>query len=547
MTIKHPSNQSNNNNATHELQLNNGTTSNNGVNDQLNDSKTKFNIPLPPLQSDWEQEVERPEISSRQHQGWSLRAKIVALAIAIGMLPVLAVGTATYYFGSKTISEQTTQFRRTRSIGLEEAELMQQKQLQLLATLLVGTGASVFLSGTFAALWSSRFVRGSATKVATTAQATVQTKLFTDAVVQIQANIKQEDILKTAVEVTRKAIAADRVIVYSLDENSRGTVIAESVVPGWPRALPRALGTTVRDHYFEAMYLEKYQNGRVTAIDDIYKASLAPCHQEILETYAVRANLIAPLLNEKKLIGLLVAHQCSSPRVWQQSEIDLFTQIATQVGFALDNAKLVAERSSLKEQLDTETKWKQFFADTTQLIHGLLSQEDVLKAVVEEARRVLAADRVLIYSVLDESLGLVIAESVAPGWPKALNLAINDPCFQARYIEKYENGRVQALNNIYEPGVTECYIEQLEALAVKANLVVPVLHEGKLLGLLIAHQCSGPRDWKPIEIKWFTQIATQAGFALDNIKLTQRIEQMNQDALAVANAWREEKAASTLR
>lgn len=490
----------------------------------------------PPLPPGGQRRVKQP---NRRQSRLHLNAKVTAIAIAVGMLPVLAIGTATYYLASGAITDQATQARRSGSMELAEAESMQQRQLQLLGALLAGTGATALLSGGLAAFWLNRSI-GSAVTAARAAghERAVRTQLFTDAVYQIRASLNQEDILKAAVEESRKVMAADRVIVYSLDENSMGMVIAESVDRIWPRAL-RA---RIDDPCFAVRYTEKYQNGRVHAIDDIYEEKLTPCYIEQLETFAVRANLVAPLLNEKKLVGLLIAHQCSGPRVWQQAEIDLFTQIATQVGFALDNAKLLAERANLAEQLETESKWKELFADATRHIHASLSEEDVLQAAVEEARRVLAADRVLVYSTDRKSQGIVLAESVAYGWPRALGVTIVDPCFAARYIDKYENGRVRALNNIYEAGMTQCYIEQLETLAVKANLVAPVLHEGKLLGLLVAHQCSSPRVWQPLEIKWFSQIATQVGFAFDNVKLIKRVEQMAEAAQFSADARQQERA-----
>ena len=535
---KRSSNQINSDSLNHEHQPNNGkATSNTGFKAQVNNRETKFSVP--PLSTQGDPEHPRP-----QQTGSRLRAKVTAIAIAVGMLPVLAVGCATYYFGAKAITEQAAQSRQAGTMGLAEAELIQQRQLELLAALLAGTGATALASGALAAFCANRLMRSAmVTATATTVQEagqprSVRTKLFTDVVYQIRASLNQADILKAAVEETRKAIGADRVLVYSLDENSQETVIAESVAKG----LPKALHVIIKDPCFGASYTEKYQNGRVHALDDIYKANLGTCYLNQLETFAVKANLVAPLLNEEKLIGLLIAHQCSEPRVWQQSEIDLFTQIATQVGFALDNAKLLAESASLKKQVDIETEWKELFADATRHIHESLSEEDVLKAAVEEARKVLASDRVLIYSVDRKSQGVVIAESVAPGWPRALGVTIEDPCFEARYIQKYENGRVRALNNIYEAGITQCYMDQLETLAVKANLVAPVLHEGKLLGLLVAHQCSGPRVWQQVEIRWFTQIATQVGFALDNTKLLRRV-QMSQDAEAVTHELRQEKAA----
>jgi len=41
-----------------------------------------------------------------------LKAKVVAMAIAIGMLPILAVGTTIYHFGNQSINKQITEANR---------------------------------------------------------------------------------------------------------------------------------------------------------------------------------------------------------------------------------------------------------------------------------------------------------------------------------------------------------------------------------------------------------------------------------------------------
>lgn len=393
-------------------QLNNGKASpNTSFTNQVNNRKTKFSNLPPVLNDNWEQRAEEAA-SSRSHQIESrLRAKVIAIAIAIGMLPVLAVGAATYYFGARAITEQATQSKQAYTIGPVEAELTQQRQLQLLTALLVGTGATAVLSGAIAALWTNRAIRSvMSIAAATTALAArkaraVRSQLFTDAVYQIRASLNKADILKAAVEETRKAIAVDRVLVYSLDENSQGIVIAESVAPGWPKALK----AMIKDPCFGARYIEKYQNGRVHAIDDIYEPLLTPCYLEQLETFAVRANLVAPLLNEEKLIGLLIAHQCSGPRVWQQSEIDLFTQIATQVGFALDNAQLLGrveqmsqdaeaiayerhqEKAALRHQIsallrDSEAAFKTFSTEASRQAETVIAASVQIQAIADSAR-----------------------------------------------------------------------------------------------------------------------------------------------------------------
>ncbi|MDF5721453.1 MAG: GAF domain-containing protein [Rhizonema sp. PD37] len=338
-------------------------------------------------------------------------------------------------------------------------------------------------------------------------------QVFIDITRQIRRSLNEEDVIKVTVEEVRKELSADRVIVYGFDAEWYGSVIAESVVPGFPKAL-RA---KIKDPCFAEGYLDKYQAGRVQATNNIHKAGYNSCYINQLEEFAVKANLVAPILKDDRLFGLLIAHQCSGPRNWQQSEIDLMTQIATQVGFALDHARLL-------QQSDAETDLTYLVIDLTRSIRRSLNEEDVLKATVEEVRKAISADRIVVYGFDSEWYGTVIAESVLPGFPKALRANIKDPCFAEDFVEKYQAGRVQAINNIYEAGLTDCYINQLEPFAVKANLVAPIIKDDQLFGLLIAHQCSGPRNWQQFEINLLTQIATQVGFALDHARLLKQTD-----------------------
>ena len=121
------------------------------------------------------------------------------------------------------------------------------------------------------------------------------------------------------------------------------------------------------------------------------------------------------------------------PVDWQQHEISWVTQIAMEVGFALDNAKLntklLAESFQLKQQQKIETQWTKFFTDAVKHIRQSLREQDILQVSVEEVRRALDCDRVVIYSLNQDNHGVVIAESVAPGWTKALGITIKDPLF----------------------------------------------------------------------------------------------------------------------
>ena len=208
-----------------------------------------------------------------------------------------------------------------------------------------------------------------------------------------------------------------------------------------------------------------------------------------------------------------MAHQCSQPRNWQDYEIRWLTQIATQVGFALDNATLL-------KKLKNDGLPTQLLNNFSLGISERVSKSELLKIAVEQARKVIKLDRVIVYKFTQNWHGDIVAESVVPGYPRALNTRFQDPCFAREYQEKYRQGRIKAIANIDQANLTDCHLEQLEALSVKASIVVPILQDEELFGLLIGHQCLQPRQWAQWEIDLFAQLALQLGFVLDRVKLT---------------------------
>ncbi|WP_036800877.1 GAF domain-containing protein [Pleurocapsa sp. PCC 7319] len=355
------------------------------------------------------------------------------------------------------------------------------------------------------------------------------TEHFTNAIQQIRKSLKTGDIIASSVREVRKILNCDRVLIYGLSRNNYGKIVAESVAAGWTEGI----GKIIKDPCFEARYLEKYRDGRVRVWNNIYEAGLTQCHIEQLAELEVKANLVVPIINDQKLFGLLVAQQCSGTRQWQQNEIYWLTQIATQIGFALENAQLLADAQRLRQQAEESRKWSEYFTDVIHQIRQSPRTKDILRASVREVRRILNCDRVLIYSLNEDNYGVVVAESVTHGWTRAEGKVIKDPCFEARYLAKYRDGRVRVWNDIYQAGMSSCHIEQLEQLEVKANLVIPIIKEKQLFGLLVAQQCSNTREWHQSEVDWLTKIATQVGYALDNAKLLEQIDQSTKDSQAI--------------
>ncbi|HBE20873.1 MAG TPA: chemotaxis protein CheD [Cyanobacteria bacterium UBA11149] len=169
---------------------------------------------------------------------------------------------------------------------------------------------------------------------------------------EITSNIREsatkEDIYNAAITGVRKTLKTDRAIVYLFDENWKGSILAESVGKGWPEAL----GAKIADPCFADRYVDKYKLGRVKATNNIYDAGLTACHLNQLEPFKVKANLVAPILAYGNLHGLLVTHQCSSTRQWQEAEITFFKQIAIQLGLALDRLNYLSELDLARQKAE---------------------------------------------------------------------------------------------------------------------------------------------------------------------------------------------------
>jgi GAF domain-containing protein len=344
--------------------------------------------------------------------------------------------------------------------------------------------------------------------------------VLTNLMTRIRACHREADLLAIAVESARQGVECDRVVVYSLKGEAQGEIVAESVVP----AFPQTFGRTIYDPCFTARYIDKYQRGRVQAIADIYTAGMTPCYLENLEKIKVRACLVVPILSAPdRLFGLLVFHHCRQAHQWQSGEIDLAIQIATQIGIALENLDRAATYHELAIVADKTAQWQSQILTLNEKIYAAQNRRQVLDWVAIHTRKLLECDRAIVYSLHPNSTGKIIAEATNPALAAILGKSIIDPCFEYRYTEQYQNGRVRAIDDIHQAGMSNCYIETLTNIGVKSNLVAPILlANGKLLGLLVAHECFQTKVWQPKEIEALRQIAIHCGLAVNSARIREK-------------------------
>ncbi|MEH1943963.1 MAG: PAS domain S-box protein [Nostoc sp.] len=192
---------------------------------------------------------------------------------------------------------------------------------------------------------------------------------------RIRQSLNLQDILNATVQEVRNLLGVDRVLVYQFDSEMIGTIMAESVEPGWTVSL----GVEIYDTCFQAGAGVEYYQGRKRAIANIYEAGLTDCHIRLLEQFEVKANLVVPILLEvssknpgSHLWGLLVAHQCSGFREWEENQLDLLDRVTVQLAIAI-------QQSSILEQAQTELIQRQ--KAQVKLKNALAEKEVLLKEV----------------------------------------------------------------------------------------------------------------------------------------------------------------------
>ncbi len=157
-----------------------------------------------------------------------------------------------------------------------------------------------------------------------------------------------ESILQQTVVSVKDFIEADRVIIVQCTSDTSGHVIQEACAPGFSTMM----GWEVRDPWSVGdKFLRHYQAGRGLAVENIHTSKLSESQLLFLEYFQIKAQVVVPILQEQALWGLMIAHQCATPRTWKTADVRLLQSLAIQVGIAIQQANMHQQITRANEQL----------------------------------------------------------------------------------------------------------------------------------------------------------------------------------------------------
>lgn len=202
------------------------------------------------------------------------------------------------------------------------------------------------------------------------------------------------------------------------------------------------------------------------------------------------------------------------------------------------NQKLLEEtlqKQKIEVALRNQIARERILGAMREKIRQSLNLQEILKNTVEEVRRFLQTDRVVIYEFQPDWSGIVVVESVSKSKYSILNKKIEDKCFAEQYILPYRQGRTHTAQDIYQSNLEPCYVKFLEEYHVRSNLVVPILQTDRLWGLLIAHHCTEPRTWENLDIDLLRQFSSQIAIAIQQAQLYEKLKAANQELHRLAS------------
>lgn len=359
-------------------------------------------------------------------------------------------------------------------------------------------------------------------------------------IAEIRESLDTDTIFQTTTKEVCQLIKADRVSVYRFDSSWGGEFVGdfEAASPYWSNESKLGINTIWNDTYLQDTKGGRYRNNETFAVDDIYKMGFAQCHIDNLEQFQIYAFVLAPIFVGQKLWGLLATYQHTGPRQWKTSEVNFLSQIAAQMGVALQQAELLTQTRQQTLNLQQAAEQQRVLFEVVAKVRESLDLDAIFQTTTQEICKSLQADRVAVFQFQADWSGEYIAEFVGDSWVKLVGSNTNT-VWQDSYLQETQGGRYRhnetfAVDDIYEVGHSQCHVSVLEQIQARAYAIAPIFIGQQLWGLLAAYQNSAPRHWEASEIKFITQIANQLGVALQQAQLhNQTKEQTEKLALAL--------------
>jgi methyl-accepting chemotaxis protein PixJ len=336
-----------------------------------------------------------------------------------------------------------------------------------------------------------------------------RTNMLSEAL-QVHDRTQSIELLDRAVAAIRQEFNLDRLMVLSANDLSQSpTIVVGAIAPDCPTP-----DDAVMDRYLDyEIHRDGCEPDQVSCIYSLDEVGGFQADEILLlESLQIRARLVAPILVEGQLLGLVVGHMCREDRQWTPAEIDTFATVAERIGLVL------SRRNSIDRQA-AQVHYRNLLSELTLQLRQSLDRDEIIATALTAIRTNFDLDRAVFVTCNGNVPLTISAESVAPGNLSILGEPIDASLLTPHQLAGYRQGQISTFPNIDRVGLTDEQIANLRRLQVQATVLMPILVNNQLLGLILGDMCHAPRNWEPSLVDALGQIAAQIGLALNQAQL----------------------------
>ncbi|NER39480.1 MAG: response regulator [Oscillatoria sp. SIO1A7] len=165
---------------------------------------------------------------------------------------------------------------------------------------------------------------------------------------EIRQSLNSEQIFQTAADRIGKAFGVNRCIIhtYLAEPAPEIPIVAEYLEPGYASALELKIDIA-GNPYIEKLLSQDWPISAADVSAEPLPRSLTPFINQV----GLKSILAIRTSDRGQPNGAIALHQCDSHRHWSEDEIELLAAVASQVGIALAQARLLEKETDQREQL----------------------------------------------------------------------------------------------------------------------------------------------------------------------------------------------------
>ncbi|MBN1200832.1 MAG: GAF domain-containing protein [Anaerolineae bacterium] len=315
---------------------------------------------------------------------------------------------------------------------------------------------------------------------------------------QISAGLAKQDVLRTTCKNLAGALELGYAAILHCEQASTGC----SVMAEHPAHLETEAPITL-DGFGAYQHLQRYQTPIIVQQIESAGDLLGP-NQERFKALGLRSMLLAPLLVQGDLIGLLVLAVTETVRSFSQAEMNVAQAIAAQIASSLRNAELFGEIQQRASQLEQ-------IAAFGRRVTSTFDRNEILRHLVDVIPALLPADQVslVLYSDGQPRMRvLTLAED-------ARTQEVRWPAEGSSIKEIVQTQMPMLIPDL--PSSTYSDHKRMAAEGLNAALLSPLIVGNNVTGAInIGHKRA--RVYTPTDLTLLQQVGSQVAVALENAR-----------------------------